>query len=71
LLEPESFDACVNVTALIIAILGCSEVDMEVSDANMKTAESDDCRKMSGNNRDANSVLAMMQERTRFFHKDR
>jgi len=60
-----------NVTAPMIAILGCSEVDIEVSDTGMETVESDDCREMLGDNIDANGVLAMMQEKARFSHKDR
>jgi len=49
-----------NATALMIAILGCSELDMKVSDADMKTVESDDCRGISRNNGDANGMLATM-----------
>ena len=41
-------------------MLGHSELDTEVSDAGMKTVESDDCREMSRNDRDANGVLAVM-----------
>jgi len=33
---------------------------MEVSDAGMKTAESDNCRGMSRSDGDVNGVLAMM-----------
>jgi len=33
---------------------------MEVSDADMETTESDDCRGMSKKDRDANGMLAMM-----------
>ena len=51
-------------------MLGCSELDMEVLDAGMETAESDDCRGVSKKNRDANSVLAVMQEEARFSYKD-
>jgi len=43
---------------------------MEVLDAGMKTIESNDCRGMSGKNRDANGVLAAMQEGVRFSCKD-
>ena len=39
-------------------MLGHSELDMEVSDASMETAESDDCKEVSRKNRDANDVLA-------------
>ena len=55
----------------MIAMLGHSEVDMKVSDAGMETTESDDCRGVLGNNRDANSMLAMTGEGVRFFCKDR
>jgi len=58
LLEPRSFDAHKNATASMIVMLGCLELDTEVSDAGMETAESDECRRMSRKNRDANSVLA-------------
>ena len=44
----------------MIVMLGCSELDIEVSDAGMETVESDDCREVSKNDRDANGVLAMM-----------
>jgi len=56
--EPGSFDACKNAAALIIAMLGHLELDTEVSDAGMKTTESNDCRGVSRKNRDANGVLA-------------
>ena len=59
MLEPRSFDACKNTAAPIIAILGHSELDTEVSDAGIETTESDDCRKVSRNDRDANGVLAI------------
>ena len=70
LLEPRSFDVCKNATALMIAMLGHSELDTKISDAGMETPESDDCRGMSRNNGDANGMLAMMQEGARFFYKD-
>jgi len=44
----------------MIAMLGHPELDMEVSNADMKTVESDDCREMSGKDRDANGVLTAM-----------
>ena len=56
--EPRSFDAHKNAAAPMIAMLGHSELDTEVSDAGMETAESDDCRELFKKNRDANSVLA-------------
>jgi len=58
--EPRSFDACKNAAAPMIAMLGHLELDTEVSDAGMETAESDNCREVSKKNRDANGVLAAM-----------
>jgi len=43
----------------MIAMLGHLELDTEVSEAGIETAESDDCRGMSKKDRDANSVLAV------------
>jgi len=43
---------------------------MEVSDAGMESAESDDYRGVSKKDRDANGVLAMIRERARFSCKD-
>jgi len=54
----------------MIAMLGHSELDMEVSDADMETAESDDYRGVSKKDRDANGVLATMREEARFSCKD-
>ena len=68
--EPGSFDARKNAAAPMIAMLGRSELDMEVSDAGMETTESDDCRGVSKKDRDANGMLATMQEGARFFCKD-
>jgi len=42
----------------MIAMLGHLELDTEVSDAGMETAESDDCREVSKKDGDANGVLA-------------
>ena len=39
------------------AMLGCSELDMEVSDIGMETVESNDCKGMSRNDEDANGIL--------------
>ena len=58
--EPGSFDVHKNAAALMIAMLGCSELDMEVSDAGIETAESDNYREVSKKDGDANGVLAMM-----------
>jgi len=43
-----------------MTILDCSEVDIEVSDAGMETVESNSCKKMSEDNRDTNSMLAVI-----------
>ena len=69
--EPGSFDACKNAVTPMIAMLGRPELDTEVSDADMETAESDDCREVSKKDGDANSVLAATQEGARFSCKDR
>ena len=58
--EPRSFDVCKNAAAPMIAMLGHPELDMEISNADMKTVESDNCREMSGKDRDANGVLTAM-----------
>jgi len=60
LLEPGSFDAYKNAAAPMIAMLGCLELDMEVSDIGMESMESNDCRGMSRKDKDANGVLAVM-----------
>jgi len=44
---------------------------MEVSDADIDTTESNDCRGVSRKDRDSNGVLATIQERVRFSCKDR
>ena len=54
----------------MIAILDYSKIDIEVSDADMETVESDSCRGVSEANRNANGILAIIQEEARFFHKD-
>ena len=68
--EPGSFDVYKNTAAPIIAMSGRSELDTEVSDAGMETAESNDCRGVSKKDGDANGVLAAMQEGARFSYKD-
>ena len=47
-------------------MLGRPELDVEVSDAGMETAESDDCRGVSRKDGDTNGMLAMIQEGMRF-----
>ena len=42
----------------MIAMLGHLELDIEVLDIGMETIESDNCRGLSRNDGDANSVLA-------------
>ena len=68
--ELGSFDACKNAAAPIIAMLGHPELDTEVLDIGMETAESDDYRGVSKKDRDANGVLAVIQEGARFSCKD-
>ena len=68
--EPESFDPYKKAAVPMIAILGCSELDTEVSDAGIETAESNDCRGVSKKDGDANGVLAVTQEGVRFSYKD-
>ena len=68
--EPGSFDAHKNAAAPMIAMLGRPELDTEVSDAGMETAESDDCRGVSKKDGDANDVLAATREGVRFSCKD-
>ena len=41
-------------------MLDCLELDMEVLDADMETAESDDCRGVSKKDGDANGVLVII-----------
>ena len=51
-------------------MLGCLELNMEVSDVGMETIESNDCKEMSRKNRDTNGVLAVTWEEVRFSCKD-
>ena len=60
-----------NAAIPMVAMLDHLELNMEISDAGMETIESNDCRGMSRKDRDANSVLAAIQEGARFSHKDR
>jgi len=60
-----------NAAIPMVAMLDHLELNMEISDAGMETIESNDCRGMSRKDRDANSVLATIQEGVRFSHKDR
>jgi len=60
LLEPRDFDVYMNATTLMITMLDHSKVNTEVLYANIETVEFDDCREVSEDNRDINSVLATM-----------
>ena len=68
--ELRGFDTCKNAAAPMIVMLDHPELDMEVSDAGMETAESNDCRGVSKKDGDANGMLAMTQEKARFSCKD-
>ena len=70
LLEPRSFDVCKNAAVPIIAMLGCLELNTEVSDVDIESMEFNDCRGMSRKDGDANGMLATMQEGARFSCKD-
>ena len=70
MLELGSFDIHKNAVALIIAMLDYLELDMEVSNTDLETMESNDCREVSRNDRDANGMLAIIQEGARFSYKD-
>ena len=59
LLKPRSFDICKKVAAPMIVMLGCLELDTEVSDAGIETMESNNCREVSKKDGDANGMLAM------------
>ena len=52
-------------------MLGCSKINTEVSDTSVKTVESNDCREISEDDRDINSVLATTWEKAKFFYKDK
>jgi len=63
LLKSGSFDVHINTTVLI-------KVDIEILDTDIETMMSNDCREVSGDARDANGMLATMQEGARFSCKD-
>ena len=66
MLEPRSFDTHKNATVLMLTMLGCSELDIEISDTSIETVESNDCKGISKDDRNANGVLAMMQKKQDF-----
>ena len=70
LLKPRSFDVWRNTIVPMIVILGYSEIDTQISDADIRTMGSDDYREVSGDDRNANDVLAVIQKEARFFCKD-
>jgi len=45
-----------NAAVLMITMLGCLQIDTEVSVADMKTTESDDYKNVSGANIDTNML---------------
>jgi len=49
-----------NAAVLMIVMLGCSELDTVVSDVGIKTMESDNCREILINNKNANGMLAVI-----------
>ena len=49
-----------NATASIIVMLDYSEVDIEALDIGIETIESNDYREISGDDRDADSMLTMI-----------
>jgi len=71
LFESKSFDIYKNVTTSIIVILDCLEVDIKILDIGMENTVFDEYREILESNGIANEVLAIMQERTRFFYKDK
>ena len=71
MLEPGSFDICKNTLTLIIVILGYLELNTEVSNIGIETVKSNDCRGVSRDDKNTNSILAMIWEGTKFFYKDR
>ena len=57
--KPGSFDVCKNAAIPMIVMLDCLELDTEVSDVGIETMVSNDCRKISRKDGDANGVLAV------------
>ena len=60
----------INATALMMAMLDYSEINIEVSDVGIKTVKSDNCKEVLKDDEDANGMLVIIQERARFSHKD-
>ena len=70
LLESKSFDTHKNATAPMIAMLDCSEIDAEISNTGVETADFNDYREISRDDGDANGMLAITREGARFSCKD-
>ena len=60
MLKLRSFDICKNTVVPMIAMLDCSEINIEVSNSGVETAESDDYREMSEDDGDTNGMLTIM-----------
>ena len=60
MLEPKSFDIYKNTIIPMIAILNHSKVDTEISDTSMEPMGSNNCRELSGDNRNIISMLAVI-----------
>ena len=60
MLEPTSFDVYKNAVTPMIIMLGYLELDTEISDTDIKTMKSNDCREISRIDGDANGMLAAM-----------
>jgi len=71
LLKSGSFDVYKNTVVPIIVMLDHLKLDMKILDAGMETMGSDDWREVSEDDRYANSMLATIQEKARFFHKNK
>jgi len=60
-----------NAIVSIIAMLDCLEIDIKVLNTGMKSTEFDDYKEILEDDRDINSILAIIQEKARFSCKDR
>ena len=60
MLKSGSLDIYKNTVVLMIVMLGYSELNIEVSDIDIKTTESDNYRGLSKDDRDTNGVLAVI-----------
>jgi len=60
LLELGSFDMYKKTSASMIVMINFLELDIEVSDNSIETMESNKCREILEDDKDANSVLAII-----------